>query len=713
MLFKVVYCSLFVYSVVAVTTFINQGNRAKLFELTDNQVATLRITIPDDKLTELKYVSKKLQVEKYKYTYSEYLDKLQTSDFATISLIKGINFKTLFPGYNNLPELLSDLKIDENGFSNIDINEIKNYYDGLRNNSRSDDLPKSAIDMTNINQFLSNLDMTKVNIREIPPQLLSLLNHSDNFVEYKINNADMSFEINKEKSNFNNVTFSLGGKSSRTFNKVAYNIKIHGDNLYGRKDLRLRADYNEPTFLRTKLYCDITNRLGIPSISANYVSLYINDEYMGLYILLDIYKSSWIKYNYNEANTSSLYKCGYANNYLTAQIEGTCNNDKDEVSDTSQWKELLETLDNAQTAADIENIFDIDLFLSQVAIEYLTGAWDHFLITGNNYYMYKPQNFKWKFFEYDFDSSFGDNIERSKNLKVIITDKLNIMKKYILDYPSISFDNWVVPSHLVDILILKDPTRFETILKNIVEKVFNPKILFSHLDNLKELIKPYVQLEKTQDANGNYPGQHNRNHKDYTLEEFEANSEYTTVESLFGYRTYGIKYWILERYRSVCKTYNMECDAKYLDENYTYDVDKKVEYDGIFASSNQQVYLTSLPTTATSTTISTIISVENPTEIPADPIYNCMAELLGYICCPTTITIVYDHDEYGDWGYDFAKKEWCGLTPYTKLSNETCWSKKLGYPCCNGCKIYESDLDGLWGYEKHQWCGIQPYCQEN
>jgi len=40
---------------------------------------------------------------------------------------------------------------------------------------------------------------------------------------------------------------------------------------------------------------------------------------------------------------------------------------------------------------------------------------------------------------------------------------------------------------------------------------------------------------------------------------------------------YGFKYWILERYRTVCKNYNLECDPTYMDENYKYSINKDVE----------------------------------------------------------------------------------------------------------------------------------------
>ncbi|OUM56250.1 Non-catalytic module family DOC2 [Piromyces sp. E2] len=56
--------------------------------------------------------------------------------------------------------------------------------------------------------------------------------------------------------------------------------------------------------------------------------------------------------------------------------------------------------------------------------------------------------------------------------------------------------------------------------------------------------------------------------------------------------------------------------------------------------------------------------------------------------------------------------EWCGITPYTEsVEEKECWSEPLGYSCCKGCLVYETDEDGQWGFENNHWCGIQSSCK--
>ncbi len=65
---------------------------------------------------------------------------------------------------------------------------------------------------------------------------------------------------------------------------------------------------------------------------------------------------------------------------------------------------------------------------------------------------------------------------------------------------------------------------------------------------------------------------------DYSLAQWEANSEFTRIDSSQGFgSSYGLKYWILAKYRYVCKAYNIECDPDYLDESFEIPIDKEVE----------------------------------------------------------------------------------------------------------------------------------------
>lgn len=318
------------------------------------------------------------------------------------------------------------MNIDEKGFPNINTEEILkgfklNLNEYLKYDFENDfnNFPKvilqsnSNFNIIEILQFLAKINKTNNKIK-LNPYIEDVLTNIDNLYknihiykrennnhnaqssQLKIKKASMTVELNGKIKKFKKITFSLGGQSSRFNSRPGFNIKIRNkENLYGRNQIKLRTDSNEATYLRTKIATDIHNYLGIPSIASNYATLYINNEYMGLYILMDSFKLSWVEHEYGEEKTNFLYKCD-GSAYLTLDTAHNCVNENGNIKHKYQkkWLELIRTIDNANSAEDIENIFDIDQFLTEIAIEYLLGSYDHFLQAGRNYYMFKPPHKK-------------------------------------------------------------------------------------------------------------------------------------------------------------------------------------------------------------------------------------------------------------------------------------------------------------------------------
>jgi len=681
----IVVLTVCVYGILAVTPFADKGQRAEIFELTDNELPIIRITLPDEEYALMKIKANIGGIEKQRMNLTDIFDYFIDQIRFTLEFYQGKNFFELSTTHN-FTEILPEFNIDDQGFPHMDIEGIINGYDTdvkhyvdvkygdfeiafVNSNSQFDiyrvinvvneiarekmlheaeeeineetvkSLTKEAVlskvksmvskedhnidenlevnvfkkiddednaDNNSIIAVFNNTALAERSKMEDITQVLDLdeeetfgyyedetegLGDDDigGYIEYdnmdfKTKNATMTVELSGNKKNFGKVTLSLSGNSSRYLAKLNYNVKIHGDeNLYGRSQFKLRADFYEPTYLRSKLTSDIHDRLGLTAISANYALLYINDEYYGLYILTDAIKQSWIEYVYGERNTTSLYKCD--GSFLDNNSRYGCHNEIDDWEDYTELNNFIDALENAKSISDVESFLDVDQFLTEMVIEYLIGGWDHIQRIPHNYFMYKQTNGKWRYHSYDYDNEFGNNIDRVF-LEYILDDLPERMEILDLDYPNYSFSEWANHSHILEILILNDSSRFDVILKDVVKKVFNPATLFPHIDELKEYIRPYVELDKIADANGKYPGRINEKvDYVYSLAEWDANSEFTTVETI-QYSAYGIKYWILSKYRYVCNAYNIECDPVYMDENYSYPIDNEVEFKGYYDENN-------------------------------------------------------------------------------------------------------------------------------
>jgi len=433
--------------------------------------------------------------------------------------------------------------------------------------------------------------------------------------------------------------------------------------------------------IRSKLFCDISNRLGIVnSVSANYIKMTINGENLGFYLIMDSLKMSYVELEYNDKDTTNLIQCKDLNAFLDSQSLDICASENDDNPDKSNFSQLLRTLDSANSISQISQVFDIDNYLKSLILEWLTGSWDHYTIYGHNYNVYKIPNGKWTMTLYDFDATFGQDL----SLGLFFRVPTGINANNVDTWTKAKFEDWIgTNQHVIQVIMRENKNLFLTTLQEIINNAFNPGLLFDRIDEIKDFIRPYVKEDKTK-VNGVLPGRLNTrsNCYDYTYDQFENNSEFTTVPTNFNGMTsnsYGLKKWILDKFVFVCNNYSIDCSVG---SEYLHGFD----------------YRTTTRRTRTTTRKTTTTKTSNPTNGP------CWASSLGYRCCSDPNTPIVYQDQDGDWGVE--NNDWCGIP-----KSESCWSEPLGYKCCSTCsEVFYTDNDGKWGLENNDWCGLRTWC---
>ncbi|KAG4081673.1 coth-domain-containing protein [Neocallimastix lanati (nom. inval.)] len=663
-----------------------------------------------------------ISFEKYIFDFfnnNEYLNLIKI--FYTLSHLyeSSFSFGEINDFIEHINDYIENVYLNENGDLVYKMDDIESDFYNSKINDYTDNYNTS-----DLMKHIDNYKFTKTNNEK----------EIKGINEFKTKNATMIVEINNQKKSFNKITFSLGGQFSRTFSKPPFNLKIRGGKeLFGRRQFKLRGDATDPSSMRTKLMSDIHNKLGLPSLSANYAMLYINDEFMGLYILTDAYKESWIEYVYGEKDTTNLYKCEYS-----------------------------------KSAADVESIFDIEQFIKKF---------------GHNYYIYKnPKNNKWTYLIHDFDLTLGNGYEDYESF--VSEDLINFTENKILNalissnmdhktpnedgqYPgrinnndntfytmeeweaSTEFDNSVYG--LKSFILLRyrdichefniecDPNYLGEDI-NVTESFYSTEIESSSIFISTSTFDSTV-IEMTTSI------------EDITTSTFDTNiiETNTSTEDIVLPTTTSIIDSIIETSASiedtVLPTSTLTFDSEIIETSTsiednvlptitsTFDsntIETTFSIEDIVLPTSTSItdssiiepttsiidssiieITTSIEDTALPTSTSLFEPTETETLLPISETIDknkCLSEFIGYLCCSPEFTTIYAQDEYGDWSYDFVKNEWCGLTVYEDSSLQKdsgeCWSEELGYPCCKGCRVYETDSDGSWGYEFNQWCGI-------
>ncbi|ORX42186.1 coth-domain-containing protein [Piromyces finnis] len=549
--------------------------------------------------------------------------------------------------------------------------------------------------------------------------------------KFSTNNASMEFFVNgtdyKVELKPGDFTFKLAGHYTRYYSKPGYNIKLENGSLFDVKTLRLRSMANDVSFMREKLSCDMLYKMGVPTTSANYVNVEINNENVGLYVITDKVKKDMIKRYFNEKNTDNFYECqNIAVRFEDNSIANECVNSKEELANyKDDLQKLVDAVNLAKTIDDIKDIIDVDSFLKVIAFEYILLANDNFLLYGHNFYLYKKQDGKWIMILNDFNRTFAQDIWVNN----FEGDDRYIKKHYFPDLqrinlPNISIRDMDLGHKIVKLLIHDDDTRFREILGEIVKEIFNPKILNARIDDIADLIRDDLAISREVQEDGypigsfNTPGMNPL----WNMTQFEDCINYMGwVDGPNVSRSYALKFFIEERTRYLCHTYAIDPETYELIEprpavsfwsvknkrQLTYYGEYylgvgKFEYpdlgneDYMSEEYNADPISNSLPK-----------NYKIPLSVHETGEEYCWSHKYGYPCCSEGTCHIFTSDENGDWGYENGR--WCGILP--SCSKEECWSKKYGYNCCKRCFIYDVTDEGKWGYENNEWCGIIPNCK--
>jgi len=407
---------------------------------------------------------------------------------------------------------------------------------------------------------------------------------------------------------------------------------------------------------------DMANALELPCLSLNYAKVFFNERFMGFYAMRDAYKSHWIKSTFGEKNTKHLYECDP--NFGSNQAFN-CRNADEELSsiEDADYKNFIKSIDNAKTKEDLAEFFDVETYLKWQAIKYLIGGWDHVTKAQNIYlYMYRdPTTFKsiWIPLVYDFDNDFG---------AYGYTSTTHTFKEAVYSKEKSN------PLYIVLGITAQASPEVLSYMEQIMKRFFNPKFLFDRIDQLREFLDPYMKEDRTFDENGNRPGRMRRNYarqKDYfTYEDFLNNSEYTSITInrhlgngvIDSIRVHGLKEWIIERFRTACSTYDIDCSYA---QEYLNDFEYKKEH----------IYREEFH-------------------------HGCHDS--DYECCIKPNPEVKSITEVGQWGREFGY--WCLID---NDEDPACWSLKEGYPCCEKESTKFSYYNGRpYGVENGGWCGV-------
>ena len=282
-----------------------------------------------------------------------------------------------------------------------------------------------------------------------------------------------------------NVELRIRGDDSREYPKKSLKVKFNDDPFVnGRDKINFNAEYTDPTLMRQYMASYLFRKSGHPCFKAEHARLYLNGEYLGIYLMVENMDKDFLIGNDLDP-LGNLYK---------ATNDGACLSYFDDVHNvwekkTNQhkdWSDIHILIDSLEKVPEsryydfFRDNFFYDKMINILAMNMLLSNGSTYY---HNYYMYHDVNNtgKWLMMPWDLDKTF-----------------IAYSMYFPYDFSGWEWihDNPILERALVNDQILSDIKAKLEYLKN---TIFNLETLGKVIDSLDVTLESSVEQDKTID----------------------------------------------------------------------------------------------------------------------------------------------------------------------------------------------------------------------
>jgi len=316
---------------------------------------------------------------------------------------------------------------------------------------------------------------------------------------------------------FDSVGVRLKGNSSyghpgdkKSF-KIDFNKYISGQNYDGLKKLNFSNGFKDPTFMREKIFFDISLDHGVPAPRVNFATVSYNGVPWGFYTMVEQIDDQFLDWRILD-DDGNLFKAGSnfgggtgeaSLEYLgTAQASYESSYELKSNETANDWTDLIELIDFLNNTSDsefetgLDSKLDLGPYLGSAALDNLFSNLDSYTQSARNYYIYHNLSTdKWQWIKWDGNEAFGTYGFMGGLSPPYLDIYYYSFNRPLLErvFASQSFND-----------------QYTSEICFLLSTVFNPDYLNPLIDNLKELIKDDVYAD---------------NNKMYSDTDFDTNIE--------------------------------------------------------------------------------------------------------------------------------------------------------------------------------------------
>ena len=158
----------------------------------------------------------------------------------------------------------------------------------------------------------------------------------------------------------------------------------------GQDRLTFNNNNQDPTRAQTVLVYQFMNDAGVLSPRSNLARVIVNGEDLGIYTHVESVRKPFIKRLFGKSK-GNLWE-GYAGDFTESEY-GRIVHKWGEDDESASLQKLYDLLQNTDPIVleSVEELLDLDAFITLWASEVLIGHWDGYASNRNNYYIFRPK----------------------------------------------------------------------------------------------------------------------------------------------------------------------------------------------------------------------------------------------------------------------------------------------------------------------------------
>ena len=204
--------------------------------------------------------------------------------------------------------------------------------------------------------------------------------------------VDVKAVVREGKTVYTNVAVHLKGsytfqgideKPSLTLN---FDKFASGQRFHGLDKIHLNNSVQDPSYLCEKLAREMFVAAGVPAARIGHARVSLNDRALGFYVIVEGYNKRFLKRHFRSTQ-GNLYDGGSGGD-ISKALEVDSGEEPENRADLAALLAATREPDPTKRLARLEQVLDVDRFLTFAALEVLLQHWDGYCLGPNNFRLF-------------------------------------------------------------------------------------------------------------------------------------------------------------------------------------------------------------------------------------------------------------------------------------------------------------------------------------